>query len=194
MNIKEFIDVYLEETSRIAKTISQEDISKTFELLSQVKKENGRVFFVGIGGGAGTGSHATNDFNKIAKISAISLTDNPSLFTALANDEGWDSAFQRQMEMHEFSEKDCLFVYSVGGGTEQLSKNIVRAVQYAKEKKGIVLGVVGRNTGYTAQHADACIVIPNIEESRVTAHTEDYQLIVDHLLVNLFKTLQKENC
>lgn len=185
MENREYIKNYLSETAEIAGKISREAIEKVLSILLEVKRNKGRVFFLGIGGGAGTGSHAANDFNKIAKIPTISLSDNAALLTALTNDEGWDSVFKRQLEMHNFNNKDCIFIYSVGGGTETTSRNLVLAIDYAKSLGARVLGVVGKETGATAQKADACIVVPCLEEKRRTAHTEDFQMVIDHLLVNL---------
>ena len=192
MNESEFINTYLSETAEIAKNLNHETVKKVLEILSEVKSRGGRVFFLGVGGGAATGSHAANDFNKIAGISTICLSDNVGLLTALVNDEGWDSIFIRQLEMQKLNSKDCLFIYSVGGGTETVSKNLVLAIDYAKEIGAKIVGVVGRDTGVTAQKADACIIVPCPDDSRRTPHTEDFQLIMDHLLVNLLAELEKK--
>lgn len=193
MKISKFINTYLSETSEIAKNINQQAIKNTVEVLSEVKSQGGRVFFLGVGGGAANGSHAANDFNKIAGILTICLTDNVGLLTALTNDEGWESIFKRQLEMQKFNSKDCLFVYSVGGGTETVSKNLVLAINYAKEVGAKIVGVVGRDTGATAKEADACIIVPCLDDSRRTPHTEDFQLIMDHLLVNILAQISKED-
>lgn len=193
MKILEYIQKYLSETAEIAKSIDEEAIKKTIEVLLEIKSQKGRIFFLGVGGGAGTGSHAANDFNKIAKISSICLSDNPALLTALTNDEGFESVFKRQLEMHNLTSNDCLFIFSVGGGSETTSKNLVRAIDYAKEIGAKIVGVVGKDTGATAQKGDACIITPCLEESRRTAHTEDFQMIMDHLLVNLLAELENQN-
>jgi len=193
MNKSEFINTYLAETAEIAQSISREAIEKAIEILLEIKSQKGRVFFIGVGGGAGTGSHATNDFNKIAKISALSLSDNPSLLTALTNDEGWDSVFKRQLEMHNFTSRDCLFIYSVGGGTETVSKNLILAINYAKKVGARIIGVVGKDTGATAKEADVCIIVPCPNDSRRTPHTEDFQLVMDHLLVNILAKIENED-
>lgn len=189
MDKRNFVDLYLRRTAQIADTCSRESLVKMAEILSITRELGGRVFFLGIGGGAGSASHATNDFNKIANISTFCLTDNVSLFSALANDEGWESVFKRQLEMHRLTAKDCLFIFSVGGGTQTASKNLVLAIDYAKAVGARIVGVVGRATGATAQMADACLVVPTIEESMVTPHTEDWQMVINHLLVNLLKQL-----
>jgi len=191
MEKSKFINVYLSETAEIAKTINREAIEKVLEILSKIKSQGGRIFFLGVGGGAATGSHAANDFNKIAGIPTVCLSDNPGLLTALINDEGWESVFKRQLEMHKLDPKDCLFIYSVGGGTETVSKNLVLAINYAKEIGAKIVGVVGRDTGVTAKEADACIVVPCPDDSRRTPHTEDFQLIIDHLLVNLLAQISE---
>lgn len=191
MDKRNFVDLYLRRTAQIADSCNRENLVKMAEILSITRDLQGRVFFLGIGGGGSSASHATNDFNKIAKISTFCLTDNVGLFSALANDEGWDSVFKRQLEMHRLTAKDCLFIFSVNGGTQNISGNLVKAMEYAKVVGARILSVVGRSTGVAAQLSDACLVVPTVEESMVTPHTEDYQLIVNHLLINLLK--QQEN-
>jgi D-sedoheptulose 7-phosphate isomerase len=186
-----YIDNYLKETGKIAEKIDRKAIGKILDILLEVKKQGGRVFFLGVGGGAANASHATNDFNKIAGIPTICLSDNIGLLTALINDEGWESVFKRELEMQRLSSKDCIFIYSVGGGTETVSKNLVLAIDFAKKIGAKVVGVVGKETGATAKMADACLVVPKIEESRITPHTEDFQIVIDHLLSNLIKELEK---
>lgn len=193
MKTNDFIDTYLRETAEIANTLDQEGIEKMVKILNQVRENKGRIFFLGVGGGAGTGSHAANDFNKIAGISSICLSDNPSLLTALANDEGWGSIFKQQLKVHRLTADDCLFIFSVGGGSETTSKNLIEAINYAKEIEAKIIGVVGRETGATAKHADACLVVPCLDETRRTAHTEDFQMIMDHLLANLLAELENQD-
>jgi len=185
-----YIDNYLKETAEIAEKIDRKTIEKILDILLVVKKEGGRVFFIGVGGGAANASHATNDFNKIANISTICLSDNIGLLTALVNDEGWESVFQRELEMQKLNSKDCIFIYSVGGGSETTSKNLVLAIDFAKKVGAKIVGVVGKETGATAKRADACLVVPSIYESRITPHTEDFQMVIDHLLSNLIKELE----
>lgn len=193
MKISEYITNYLSETAEAAKNIDKETIEKTIKVLLEVKSQKGRIFFLGVGGGAGTGSHAANDFTKIAKIASICLSDNAALLTALVNDEGWESIFKRQLEMHCLTPNDCLFIFSVGGGTETTSKNLVEAINYAKEIRAKIVGVVGKDTGATAKEADACIITPCPDPLRRTAHTEDFQMIMDHLLVNLLAELENQD-
>jgi D-sedoheptulose 7-phosphate isomerase len=192
MNYSEYINQYLQETAEIAKKIDHQAVDRVINILAGVRAGDGRVFFLGVGGGAATGSHAANDFNKIARIPTVCLSDNVGVFTALVNDEGWDSVFKRQLEMHRLNAKDCLFIYSVGGGTETVSKNLVLAIDYAKEIGAKIVGVVGKDTGVTAQKADAYVLVPTTDPSKITAHTEDFQLVVDHLLVNLLAQIPDE--
>lgn len=189
MDKHNFVDQYLKRLAQIAHECNREHLEKMADILAVIREQRGRIFFLGIGGGASSASHAVNDFIKIAKISTFCLTDNVGLFSALANDDGWDSVFKRQLEIHNLTAKDGLFIFSVGGGTETVSKNLVKAIEHAKAIGAKIVGVVGRNTGVTAQMADACFVVPLIEESMITPHTEDFQLIVNHLLVNLLKQL-----
>jgi len=193
MNHSEYINQYLQETAEIAKKIDQQSITKVIGVLSEVRAGGGRVFFIGVGGGAATGSHAANDFNKIARIPTVCLSDNAGVLTALVNDEGWDSIFKRQLEMHKLTQKDCLFIYSVGGGTETVSKNLVLAINFAKEIGAKIVGVVGKDTGATAQKADAYILVPTLDSSKITPHTEDFQLVIDHIIANLLAQIPDEN-
>ena len=182
-----YIQQYLQEMGDIAAQLQQNSvpvIARMLSTLETVRQQKGRLFIVGVGGGAGTGSHAANDFMKIAGIATINLTDNASLLTALANDEGWPSIFARQLEMHHFAATDCLCIFSVGGGTETASPNLTEAIKYAKTLGAPIIGVVGKTTGYAARHGSAVLVIPTVHPDRVTAHTESWQLVLDHLLVN----------
>ena len=146
------------------------------------------MFIIGIGGGSGSGSHATCDFNKIGGVSTSNLSDNPTLFTALANDEGWDSVFWRQMEMHHFGQNDCILVFSVGGGNPNVSSNLMAAVDYAKKQGGRVIGVIGNDQGHTAKEGHAVVVVPLKHDDRRTPHTENFQMILNHLIVNAIAT------
>lgn len=182
-----YIKTYLEETAKIAQQLAEEnveDIENIIEIVKQVKENKGNIFFIGVGGGSGTGSHAKNDFNKIGGVSSYNLTDNASLVTALANDEGWDSIFVRQMQMHNFDGDDALFIFSVGGGSETTSPNIVKAIDHAKECNAKILGVVGKDNGHAAKHGDGVAIIPTMHVDRITAHTENWQLVLNHLIVN----------
>ena len=195
MEIKKYIGCFLNETIIITQRILNEQadiICKMIQLLCEIKARKGRVFFIGVGGGAGTCSHATNDCMKIAGIQAICLMDNPSLMSALTNDEGFEKIFVRQMEMHQFDKNDCIFVFSVGGGSDTTSRNISNAIIMAQDVEATILGVVGRDTGYTAKYADAAVVVPVIEEARVTPHAESFQMVIQHILFNAVAQEGKE--
>jgi D-sedoheptulose 7-phosphate isomerase len=156
------------------------------ELLANLKKEGGRLFFLGVGGSAGNCSHAVNDFRKIVGIEAYAPTDNVSELTARTNDEGWSSVFFQWLKVSKLNHKDAIFIFSVGGGNleKNISPNLVEAVKLAKSIGAKVLGIVGRDGGYTAQSADACVVIPTVNPENVTPHSEAFQGIVWHLLVS----------
>jgi len=194
MDQSEYINQYLNETSEIARKINQQSIGEIINILTKVRAEGGRVFFLGVGGGAATGSHAANDFNKIARIPTVCLSDNAGVLTALVNDEGWDSVFKRQLEMHRLNLKDCIFIYSVGGGMPMVSNNVALAIDFAKGIGAKIVGVVGKDTGVTAQKADACVIVPCLDESRRTPHTEDFQLVIDHLLANILSQIPEKKC
>lgn len=183
---QQYIDQYLSETVEICKNIDQSEIQKAIEIL----QDSERIFLIGVGGGAGTGSHVANDFLKIAWIQSVCLSDNVSVLTALTNDEGWNDIFCRQLQMHRMIEKDCLMIFSVGGGTEKASYNIVKAIYYAKDVGAKIIGVVGRDSGATYRKADACILVPQVHPDRVTPHTEDLQMITAHLIANAIKEVR----
>lgn len=190
--IEQYIKNYLQEMKVITDMVLAEQtevIGKMIAILSAVRQQEGRLFIVGVGGGAGTGSHAANDFMKIGGLATINLSDNASLLTALANDEGWESVFVRQLEMHQFTGNDCLLVFSVGGGTANTSANLVAAIDQALALSAPVLGVVGKLTGHAAQQGTAVLVVPEVNEERVTPHTESWQLVIEHLLVNALAQL-----
>lgn len=177
---------YLEEVQAVAQRISPAEIRKMVDLLVGLRDAGGRLFFLGVGGGAGNATHAVNDFRKIAGIESYTPIDNISELTARVNDEGWSTAYVNWLKTSRLNRKDGMFVFSVGGGSEQksISINIVEALKHAKTVGAKVLGVVGRDGGYTAEVADACVVIPVISPDTVTAHTESFQAVVWHLLVS----------
>jgi D-sedoheptulose 7-phosphate isomerase len=153
-------------------------------IIDGVRQSGQRLFFCGVGGGAGNGTHAAGDLFKSCRIKAVCLTDNTPTVTAITNDEGWSRVFVDQLETWNFGADDALFVFSVGGGDAErdISKNIVEAVRYAKGKGAYVLGVVGKADGYTAQHGDAVIVVPTVNPDYRTTHTESLQAYIAHLL------------
>lgn len=181
-----FADQYLQESKSIIEKIDLTAIERMTTLLVDLRKRNGRLFLIGVGGGAGHAGHAVNDFRKLAGIEAYSPSDNVSELTARTNDEGWDTTYAAWLEGSHLTKNDMLFVFSVGGGDleQNISPNIVRAVQLAKKVGADVIGVLGRNGGYTATMATACVIVPTVNPSMVTPHTESFQALVWHLLVS----------
>ena len=181
-----FISAYLNEASEILQRIDRDRILRIVELLSELRQAGGRLFLLGVGGSAANCSHAVNDFRKIVGIEAYAPTDNVSELTARTNDEGWSSVFVGWLKVSHLSNQDMLLVFSVGGGSleKNISPNLVTALQYAKEVGARIIGVVGRDGGYTARVADACVVIPIVNSENITPHTEAFQAVVWHLLVS----------
>jgi len=181
-----FAKQYLNEATKIIEQIDCVAIDSMTQLLVKVREMGGRLFLVGVGGGAGHAGHAVNDFRKLAGIESYSPSDNISELTARTNDEGWDTTYAAWLKVSRLSAKDMIFVFSVGGGDleRNISPNIVRAVQYAKDVGAFVIGVLGRDGGYTATVADACVIIPTVNAEMVTPHTESFQALVWHLLVS----------
>ena len=163
-----------------------EAIEKMADLLVTVKAKGGRIFFLGVGGSAGNCSHAVNDFRKIVGIESYAPTDNVSELTARTNDEGWTTIFAGWLQTSKLSPKDALFIFSVGGGNleKNISPNLVEALKYAKTVGAKVAGVVGRDGGYTAQVADACVIVPTVNPDNITPHSEAFQAVIWHLLVS----------
>ncbi len=181
-----YTDQYLSEAADIISRLDRAAIERMADLLAAVRTRGGRLFIVGVGGGAGHASHAVNDFRKIANLEAYSPVDNVSELTARTNDEGWETSFSEWLKGSHLRREDALLVFSVGGGSVEpnISANIVRAVEYAKACGATVLGVVGRDGGYTARAADACVIVPTVNPAHVTPHTESFQALVWHLLVS----------
>lgn len=184
LNIKSFVETYLVETQEIAKTIDQDAIVKAAEILKDVKITEGRLFILGVGGSAGNASHAVNDFRKIGGIEAYAPTDNVSELTARVNDESWEEVFVNWLKVSKLSAKDCLLVFSVGGGSATASLNLARAMDMAKEKGARVISVVSRDGGRAKEVSDACVLVPVVSKERITPHAEGWQGVVWHLLVN----------
>jgi len=182
----EYIDEYIEESGQILANLDRKSLEKIVSLLLQVRQNQGRLFFIGVGGGAGHASHAVNDFRKIAGFEAYAPSDNISELTARVNDDGWDTSYSNWLMGSRLNDKDMVFVFSVGGGDVELnvSLNIVKALSYARQVGALICGVVGPNGGFTAQVADACVKIPVQNTETVTPHTEAYQAVVWHLLVS----------
>jgi D-sedoheptulose 7-phosphate isomerase len=177
---------HIAETVEIASKIDVKAIETMADLLARVKADEGRIFFLGVGGSAGNCGHAVNDFRKIVGIESYAPTDNVSELTARTNDEGWPTIFVEWLKVSKLKPKDALFIFSVGGGNleKNISPNLVEAIKYAKIVGAKVTGVVGRDGGYTAQAADACCIIPTVNAETVTPHSEAFQAVVWHLLVS----------
>lgn len=177
---------YLREAAEIVSKIDAGQIERAANLLRLVRDRGGRLFLMGVGGGAGHASHAACDFRKIARIEAYSVTDNVSELTARVNDEGWDTSYRNWLRASRLGPLDIVFVFSVGGGSveKNVSANLVSALQYARERGAAVAGVVGRDGGATAQLADVCVLVPVVNPETVTPHTESFQALVWHLLVS----------
>src|SRR5438552_17840747 len=181
-----FTSSYLEEAAEILAKIDQSAINRLVTKLTEVRNQHGRIFFLGVGGSAANASHAVNDFRKIAGFEAYAPTDNVSELTARVNDESWETVFVNWLKGSRLRKEDLVFVFSVGGGNleKNISPNLVRAVQYAKEVGAAVCGVVGRDGGYTAKVADACVIVPTVSAENLTPHAESFQATVWHLLVS----------
>jgi|TARA_B110000438_G_scaffold297687_1_gene344497 D-sedoheptulose 7-phosphate isomerase len=188
----EFIDQYFKEAKIIIDKIDKNQILKMVNLLNSTRKNNGRLFILGVGGGAGHASHAVNDFRKICGIESYTPTDNVSELTARVNDDGWETAYVNWLKISKLKSNDTLLVFSVGGGSieKNISVNILKSLEEAKKIGSSICGVVGRDGGYTAQVADACVIIPPLNSETITPHTEAFQAVVWHLLVS-HPTLQK---
>ena len=177
---------HLNESIEIIKGLKTEMIEAMADILAEVKAKQGRLFFLGVGGSAANCSHAVNDFRKIVGIETYAPTDNVSELTARTNDEGWDTTFSEWLRVSKLNSKDAIFVLSVGGGNleKNISPNLVKALQYAVQKEAKIVGIVGRDGGYTAQVANACVIIPTVNADNITPHSEAFQGVVWHLLVS----------
>jgi D-sedoheptulose 7-phosphate isomerase len=187
----DYVDRYLAETSEIAATIDRRAINQLVNALVDVRSRGGRLFILGVGGGAGHASHAVNDFRKLARIEAYAPTDNVSELTARTNDEGWDTVFAEYLTGSRIGARDMVLVFSVGGGdaARNVSRCIVRGLETARAAGATIGGIVGREGGFTATVADACVIVPTITPETVTPHTEAFQAVVWHLLVSHPKLL-----
>ena len=176
---------YFEEVQSIARKIDLDLIEKMVQIISKVKEQKGRLFFIGVGGSAANCTHAVNDFRKIGGIECYTPNDNVAELTARTNDEGWDTVYAPWLECSQLSNKDALFVFSVGGGSKEnnVSVNLIHALNLAKNVGASILGVTGRDGGYTGQVADACLVIPSQSPDTITPHAESWQAVVWHMLV-----------
>jgi len=182
----EYIKNYLAEVKKVVDSIHQKDIQRIVKHLIDLRERGGRVFFLGIGGGAANASHTVNDFRKICGIEAYTPIDNVSELTARTNDSGWESVFVDWLKGSKLSSLDGVFVLSVGGGNSEknISVNLIRALDYAKEVGAKIFGIVGRDGGYTGRMADACLIVPMVNPETVTPHTESFQTVILHLIVS----------
>ena len=182
----DFINNYLIEVKMIIDKIDKDQISRIVNIVCKVRDQKGRMFILGVGGGAGHASHAVNDFRKICGVEAYSPTDNVSELTARVNDDGWETAYVNWLKGSKLNNRDMILVFSVGGGhlEKNISSNIVRSLEFAQDLGVKICGIVGRDGGYTAEVADACVIIPPINEETITPQTEGFQAVVWHLLVS----------
>ena len=181
-----FVEQYIGESIEILRKLDTDAIERMVQILADTRGGGGRLFLLGVGGSAANASHAVNDFRKIVGIEAYAPTDNVSELTARTNDEGWEGVFAGWLQVSKLRAGDCVFVLSVGGGNleKNVSPNLVRAVAYAKEVGARVIGIVGRDGGYTATAADACVIVPTVNATHTTPHAEAFQAVVWHLLVS----------
>jgi len=182
----QFSEVFLNEVKEIIEKLNIDDIEKVAHVIKKIRENEGRLFVIGSGGGAGHASHSVCDFRKLCNIEAYAPYDNVSELTARVNDEGWDTSIINWLKVSKFKNKDGLFIFSVGGGNKEknISSNLVIAVEYAKEVGGYVTGIVGRDGGFTKKLGDAVIVIPSVALDRITPLTEGFQSVIWHLLAS----------
>ena len=185
---------HLNECVKIIELLDDSIIEKMADVIDQVRTNGGRLFFLGVGGSAGNASHCVNDFRKIVGIESYAPTDNVSELTARTNDEGWDTIFAEWLKLSKLNSKDAIFILSVGGGNieKNVSPNLVKALILAKEVNAKILGIVGRDGGYTAKVADLAVIIPVVNNDAITPHSEAFQAVVWHLLVSHPKLKAKQ--
>ncbi len=185
-DLHDYVETYLREAVEIAQRLSRPAIGQLVAGLEAVRNAAGRLFILGVGGSAANASHAVNDFRKIADIECYTPTDNVGELTARINDDGWDSSYRNWLRASRLNAKDALLVLSVGGGDaeKRVSVNLIEAIRLAREVGAKVFGIVGRDGGYTAQAADACVIIPSLNSATVTPHAEAFQAVVWHLIVS----------
>lgn len=182
-----FISNYLDEVSKIASLIDHNEVAAVASELMHIKKKNGRVFFIGVGGSAGNASHAVCDLRKITEIECYAPSDNISELTARVNDEGWDTVFSAWLRISNLSSNDAIFVLSVGGGSleKNISPGLVTAIELGKQRNARILGIVGKEEGFTRKVADASILVPTVNKDHITPHSESFQTVLWHLFASL---------
>ena len=190
-----YVTRYFEEVLDIIQKIKKDQVEKIIELLLEIREKKGRLFFLGVGGSAGNCSHAVNDFRKIGGFEAYTPVDNVSELTARTNDEGWHTVFSGWLKTSRLNSHDGVFIFSVGGGSKEknISANLVYALEYAQSCKAKIMGVVGRDGGFTAKVADACVIIPPVSPDTITPHAEAFQAVIWHLIVSDPRIMQMSN-
>ena len=185
--MKEFISKYLDEVSNIAKELNKDEIVDVANYIEKTRNNNGRIFFIGVGGSAGNASHAVCDLRKLTGIECYSPSDNVSELTARTNDEGWDTIFSGWLKVSKLSSKDLIFVLSVGGGSREknISPGIVNALELARERGSKIVGIIGKEEGFTRKIADASILVPIVNPNHITPHSESFQTVLWHLFASL---------
>ena len=186
MNNNQHLENYFNLIKKTSENIDQEQISELIDNLLKIRENDGRIFFLGVGGSAANASHAINDFRKLCNIESYSPFDNISELTARINDEGWESALEEWLKVSNINNKDAIFILSVGGGNleKNVSVNLINAIKYAKSKSAKIFGIVGRDGGYTKVHGDCIILIPTVDEKLVTPISESYQSVIWHSIVS----------
>ena len=181
-----FAKLFLDEVQQVVAQLNADAIEKAADELARVRERGGRLFILGVGGSAGNAGHAVNDFRKICGFEAYAPTDNVSELTARTNDDGWATIFAEWLKGSRLSARDGLLIFSVGGGNleKNVSPNLVSAIQLAKKVGASVVGIVGRDGGYTAREATACVIVPTVNPTHVTPHSEAFQAVVWHLFVS----------
>ena len=182
-----FIENYLSEVSKICSLIDSNEVEKVANEIIKVRDENGRIFFIGVGGSAGNASHAVCDLRKLTGIECYAPSDNVSELTARTNDEGWDTIFSAWLEVSKLSSKDLVFVFSVGGGSREknISPGLVNALELAKKRDAAIVGIIGKKDGFTRKVADASVLVPTVNKEHITPHSESFQTILWHMFASL---------
>lgn len=181
------IENYLDEVSQICKSIDLGEILKFANAVINVKKSRGRLFFIGVGGSAGNASHAVNDFRKILGVESYAITDNVSELTARINDNGWATCYSDWLDVSNLTSKDAIVVFSVGGGSQDTSYNICQAAKFALNAGAKILSIVSRDGGFVRTVSDVCVLVPVVNNDRITPHAEEWQAILWHLIVSFLK-------
>lgn len=195
MDGKNFIETYLAEVEQVARGLNRADIDKMVQRLVKLRDDGGRLFLLGVGGSAGNCGHAVNDFRKLAGIEAYAPTDNVAELTARTNDEGWDTVFSAWLKVSRANSKDAILIFSVGGGNREknISPNLVSAIDEAKARGVTVMGIVGRDGGYTKQKGDIVVIVPTVNPNNVTPHSEAFQGVIWHGIVSDPRLMAKSN-